>query len=180
MGAPRRSGRKRKAAVRYPGGKLKQQSRAERADQITAVARDARRRVHGVSKTAARQPEAGDLLGRLSLSGEITRRQFDAGRAYAALRRDYDKAMLARRLESAGDFHEAHGPDHRDGSDPQYRVWVQHTMSTYDRARRALAECSDPLAAMVLDGVVLDGRQMWRFIGTLRIALNAVGRVFAR
>ena len=88
--------------------------------------------------------------------------------------------MLARRLGSAADFHGPRGPDHRDGSDPRYRAWVRGTLSAYDRTRRVLAECSDPLAAMVLDGVVIDGHQMWRFIGTLRIALNAVGRVLAR
>ncbi len=118
MSVPRRRGRRRKGAARHPGGKLKQRSRADRADKITAVGRDARRRVHGLSKTAAGRPEAGDMLGRLSLSGEITGKQFDAGRAYAILKRDYDRAMLARRLGSAADFHGPRGPDHRDGSDP--------------------------------------------------------------
>ncbi len=180
MSAPRGRGRRRKGAARHPGGKLKQRSSAERADEIMAVARDARRRVHGLSKTNARRAEGGDLLGRLSLSGEITRQQFDAGRGYASLKRDYDRAMLARRLVSAADLRGPGGPDHRDGSDPGYRAWVQGVLSAYDRTRRALAESPDPLAAMVLDGVVLDGRQMWRFIGTLRIALNAVGRVLSR
>jgi hypothetical protein len=85
--------------------------------------------------------------------------------------------MLAQRLVATGDPESGPSQDDSDGSDPGYRAWVKHTIIRHDRVRRALAQCHDPLAATVLDGIVLENRQMWNFIGTLRLALNAVGRI---
>ena len=173
----RRRGRLRKGGGRDPSGKIRRMPRAERVDQIVKVAFDARQRVHGLTTSAAAQPRSGDLLGRLSLSGEINRGQYEAGLSYAQMRGDYDRAMLAQRLVEPGEPESRPGYDDRDGSAPGYRAWVEHTIKQHAKVRRALAECHDPLAATVLDGIVLEGRQMWNFIGTLRLALNAIGRV---
>lgn len=173
----RRRGRKRKEAARHPGGKIRQKSTASRAEETIATALEARRRVFGLSAAEARRPEAVDMLGRLALTGEISEAQLSAGRAYARLRRNYDRALLARRLASAADYDGPGGPDGRDGNEPGYRAWARRMVAAYDAVRRALLECSDPLATTVLDGIVLEERAMWRHVGTLRIALNAVGRV---
>jgi len=140
-----------------------------------SVALNARRRVHGLTRADAGQPRSGDLLGRLSLSGEINREQYEAGLRYVELRQDYDRAMLAQRLVVPGDPLSGPGHDDRDGTDPAYRAWIRHTSARHAQVRRALRECHDPLAQMVLDGIVLEHREMWNFIGTLRLALNAVG-----
>jgi hypothetical protein len=85
MTATRRRGRLRKAAARYPSGKIRPRPHAEHADQMVSVALSARRRVFGLSRGAAAQPRSGDHLGRLSLTGEISRSQLEAGRAYAQM-----------------------------------------------------------------------------------------------
>lgn len=176
----RRSGRRRKAGQRHPGGKLRQATQAERREDVTSVARKARRRVYGLRMADAGRAEAGDMLGRLFLTGEITEAQHSAGRAYAAVRTDYDKAMGARRLRSATDPGAAAAGTPREADDPDHVAWVARRRRAYDGVRAALQATGDPLAGAVLDAVVLEERQMWNHVGTLRIALNAVGRVLGQ
>ena len=178
-GAPRRRGRKRRLATRHPGGQVKRRSAAEKARDTMAVAHDARRRVFGLSTAAAARQEAVDMLGRLAISGEITPVQLTAGRAYEAMRRDYDRAMLARRTLSASDYEGVGGSGAASQDDRAYAAWVKRCIDRYDMVRAALTGCADPMAQIVLDGVALEGREMWDFVGTLRIALNAAGRVLA-
>ena len=133
--------------------------------------------VDSLSRAQANQPRAGDMLGRLFMTGEINRDQHEAGVLYAQHRVDYDRAMLAQRLVTAGDPLDRGGYDARDGTDPDYRTFVRRVVARHARVRQALGACHDPLAGMVLDAVVLEEREMWNFVGTLRLALNAVGRV---
>jgi len=174
----RRRGRKRKAGARFPGGKMRPRPTGERVEDIVAVARDARRRVFGLSTTDALRPEAGEVAGRLCLSGEITRAQYEAALAYEAMRRNYNRALGARRVVSSSQILDPLGgaaPAMRDEAVDEARV--RKAIDVHDRVRAALNACSEPLAQMVLDAVVLEGRTMWSHIGTLRVGLNAVGRV---
>jgi hypothetical protein len=116
------------------------------------------------------------MLGRLLLGREITRVQYDAATAYARLRADYNRTTLARPLPSPGDFDRQPGHDDSDGAAPQYQAWCNRVTMDYRRARRALMECPDAMAQVVLDGI-LDDAPMWHFVGTLRIACNALARL---
>lgn len=75
-------GRKRKFVERYPSGQVVHKERApeETAAQITATVIAYRERHLGEKlKSRATDPMAGYELGRLCLTGMITRRQHDAG-----------------------------------------------------------------------------------------------------
>ncbi len=175
----RRRGRPRKPGGRHPNGQLKRRSAKAQRDDITAVARRARQNVFGLSAVDAARAEAGDMLGRLAISGEITPRQLAAGRAYEQLRRDLDRALQARHVRSSSDYNLGGGYRAPDTDETGHAEWVARVKRRYTVARSALLMCSDPMAAAVVDGVVVEGREMWNFVGTLRIGLNALDRVIS-
>lgn len=75
-------GRKRKMAMRYPSGQIVHQERVPSETQAQAMATVIayrERQLGGEHKDHARDPMAGYELGRLCLTGMITRRQHDAG-----------------------------------------------------------------------------------------------------
>ncbi|MEH6726377.1 MAG: hypothetical protein V7703_09470 [Hyphomicrobiales bacterium] len=73
----KRAGRKRIVNIkRQPNG---QRSRAGQADRTRSVALEARKRMHGASKTNAARPEWGFALGRAMLKGELSQLQFQSG-----------------------------------------------------------------------------------------------------
>lgn len=57
------------------------------------VAKEARMRIHGVSKEDASQPEAGTVIGRMKLSGELSRAQYEGLLRYTMTRERYMIAM---------------------------------------------------------------------------------------
>ena len=175
----KRAGRKRKLTVRYPNGRGVAKPLHARVDAMLEVVLEARQRVFGLSPEHASQVEAVDALGRLRLLGNdngISESQYEAGKVYAATREDYHRVMLARPVPSAGDLERQPGFDGSDGSSPGYVDWCQEVEADYKTMRRALLECGDALASMVVDGII-DGVAMFDFVGTLRVALNALARV---
>lgn len=56
------------------------------------VAKDARMRLHGVSKEDCAQPEAGTVIGRMKLSGALSKAQYDSLVRYSMTR---ERHMLA-------------------------------------------------------------------------------------
>lgn len=174
-----KGGRPRKQGPRHPAGKIVQPTASEKKDNAVAVAQKARQRLHGLSKADAALPEAGDVLGRLYLTQEISRTQFEAGQEYARIVADYDKALLAPRQRSASNFDGPAGYDDSDGKDASYQAWVKRAKQRYDEARSAVLLCGEPLAHAVLRGVI-DGYEMPNHVGELRIALNALSRVVHR
>ena len=167
-------GRKRKPNVRrYPTGQIVQPQARETAEAARSTVIEARQRVFGLNETKAAEPDAVDILGRMYLAGEISQRQKQAGDRYVEIRRDYRKAILARRMPSGGNLERLHGHDDSDGTDQAYVAWCERSIAVYDHLRRALMDCGEPLAITVLDGVI-DEQPLWDFVGTLRLALNAI------
>lgn len=69
-------------------------SRAANANEAPdKVAREARMRLHGISKEDASQPEAGTVIGRMKLSGELSRAQYEGLTRYSMTRERYMLAM---------------------------------------------------------------------------------------
>ncbi|MBX5131620.1 hypothetical protein HJB80_02795 [Rhizobium lentis] len=69
-------------------------SRAANANEPPdKVAKEARMRLHGVSKEDASQPEAGTVIGRMKLSGELSKAQYDGLIRYSMTRERYMIAM---------------------------------------------------------------------------------------
>lgn len=82
----RKGGRPRKQGVaRTQSGAISRsaEARAERVQEVVAVALDARMRHTGLPRAKASDPMAGSALGLLLLDKRITREQYEAGVAYA-------------------------------------------------------------------------------------------------
>lgn len=178
-------GRKRKDARRLRNGRIAnpttRNERRDKADQ-TKVVKEARSRVHGVPKILAGSQDAGDCLGRLCLMGRadgISGLQRDAGRLYEAIVRDWQAAILARRVMSGSDLERTGGHDNSDGASPAEIERYETVKGRYVRARRCLLLAPDHNTQMVIDAVVLDDRPMWGHLGTLRVALNAIAHEFS-
>jgi hypothetical protein len=173
-------GRKRKHHVsRHPDGRPIQKSQYTLEQEARSVALEARQRVFGLNRTDADRQEAGSPLGRLLLSGDISRRQFDAAFAYEAARAEYLDALMVKPLRSSGNHDHSGGHDSSEGNEPDYVRWSSRAVKRYQAMRRRILTCGEPMAQMVLDGC-LEGRDMLTTrgnLGTLRMALNAVARV---
>lgn len=97
----RTAGRKRKAGPREPNGRLsrrtddKQAQRSIDEQSAMQVGKDARVRQFGVSPADAATELAGTVPGRLLLTGEITRSQYDASVAWGTAHVRYLRAIDA-------------------------------------------------------------------------------------
>lgn len=179
-------GRPRKNAKRHPGGEVKRPGKRARAmgkaEDMTRIAAEARERVFGVPTAYSRIPDAGSVLGRLCLLGSrdgISAQQRDAGKLYEEIVRDWNAAILARRVMSGSDLERTGGHDSSDGTEPDYVAKYERAKGRYVRARRALLLSHDAMAQMVIDAVVLDDIPMDCHVGTLRVALNALAHEFS-
>jgi len=180
-------GRKRKAGNRYPCGKLK---RAETSREAMQTALDARQRHYGVTARQARDERLGTALGRLAFREEISEAQYQAGLAFADLYRRHNLAIglplpgpssVAGILINEGIF----------GSAPSEPV-----LEALDNLRRRFEAATGALDDCDRDNRFLPGRRptqlvyrivcadedatLWpqADIGNLRVALNALIRVF--
>lgn len=110
---------------------------------------DYRKRVYGRSDVDAEQPQAESELGRLCQDGELwphkspeRRRQNDllreAGEFYLKVRTAAQKAVLVRKVQSAGNLERVNGFDASDGTDPDYVESCNRAIKTNDELRRAI------------------------------------------
>ena len=155
---------------------LKLRGEAAVADNIS-VALEARMRQRGISRKAALDQKNGSELGRLLNSEEISTRQYDAANKWEKLDRKYKTLIDARRLaaRSGIDF-ERHGsgtdPDDPEQIDRYLRIKERH-----NAARRAILE-SGPFGHMAIQLVIDADKPAKTLIGDLRLALNALVRIF--
>ena len=180
-------GRKRKAGARYPSGKL---TRAETEREAMATALDARRRHFGISAKAARDERLGSALGRLAFKKTISEVQYQAGLHFAELHLRHAKALglpqLAPQSLSALLIHESvFGAQ-------AYELTIESIASLkrrYSEATAALDECDREQRFspgrrptwLVHRLICLDDdidEKISADIGNLRVALNALVRVF--
>lgn len=180
-------GRKRKPGKRYPCGKRKRQ---ETEKDAMSVAIDARRRHFGVTAKQAKDERLGTALGRLAFRELISETQYQAGLAFGQLYRDHHATVglpspsprsMAGLLINEGIF----------GASPSEPV-----LEVIDKLKRRLAAATDALDACDREHRVSAGRRptllVYRVIcsdedamhwpeediGNLRVALNALVRVF--
>lgn len=173
-----RRNRKRKTTHREPNGRLQRPPRGESADEVRSVAVEARQRVYGLSEPDAKTVDGGDIIGHLYLSKQITRLQLQACRKFEEVMRDLQWAVLIRPEKSPSDLNRSGGHDSSDGTDPEYVAKVDRAKGRYHRALRAVISTYDSMAWMAILGWVMDGKEMWSQIGSLRIAANAVAHEF--
>ncbi len=183
-----RTGRKRKPGLRYPCGKLK---REETEREAMATALGARQRHYGVTTAQARDPRLGSSLGRLNLQALISDPQYDAGVKFAQLHqahhaiiglpapnpRSVTAIMIAAGLVAGITTTEA--PEDT----------IENLRKRFDAATDALDQCDrdhrmvrgrNP--SLLLYRVVCadEDTTLWPEcdLGNLRVALNALARIF--
>jgi hypothetical protein len=153
----------------------------ERAENVVSVASEARQRRYRISPIEALQPEWGTALGRMCKAGLISKPQLEAGDAYRRMRRDYDEVMGAKRLGSGSDIDRGLGG--YDGSDGTDEAWVKRdrrARSEHAQCFMALLATCDLYAVAAIERAVIDDHEIRPgspMLGSLRLALNAVGKV---
>ena len=180
-------GRKRKAGARYPSGKL---TRAETEREAMATAIDARRRHFGINAKAARDERLGCALGRLAFKRVISEAQYQAGLHFAELHSRHAKALglpqptpqsLSALLIGESIFGSLSG---------ELSIEIINGLKRrYGEATKALDECDREQRLsqgrrptwLIYHLICLDedlDEKMGEDIGNLRVALNALVRVF--
>ncbi len=180
-------GRKRKPGKRYPCGK---RTRQELEKDAMSVALDARRRHFGVTAKQAKDERLGTALGRLAFRELISETQYQAGLAFGQLYRDHHATVglpspnprsVAGLLINEGIF----------GASPSEPV-----LEVIEKLKRRFRAATDALDACDREYRMSRGRRptllVYRVIcsdedamhwpeediGNLRVALNALVRVF--
>ena len=180
-------GRKRKPGKRYPCGK---RVREETEREAMSTVLEARKRHYGVSIQQARDERLGTALGRLAFRGLISDLQYQAGLAFAELYQQHNVTVglpmpspssVTGLLVNEGIF----------GSSPSEPVLevIDNVKRRYAEATAALADChreqrlspGRPPTFVVYRMICADEDVQHRDaddIGNLRVALNALVRVF--
>lgn len=183
-----RRGRKRKAGVREPNGRLSRKrenvtarlraanDREER--EILSVGLDARARVHGVDPKHARDQMAGSAVGRLCLAGSLSRQQYDAAMTWLEERADYLRAVSPAQGSEprALDPNAAHGASHYEDA-----AAAQRAVARYRAACRAVQDKQNEVRLNAhlngaLDTIIVRDVLIHNLVGDLRIALNALAK----
>ena len=167
-------GRKRKPGARYENGAL---THAARKDDVMSAALWARQRLYGATPQQAKQREMGSAIGRALIHKNLSQAQFDALERYDECRTNYSIALSYKRTRSASDFSGAVGFDAREGTDEEYVRWCEKSIAKYKAIRRAILTCEDSMGHMAVQTWVDEDREIWRLLGALRVAANAIARV---
>ena len=149
-------------------------NRGETEVEVQSTAISARMVHCGIPYNVAKKQDSGSAVGRLYLNQEITQIQLDAANRWRQLSYNNKIAIGAKQQRSCCDV----GPfgSSTETTDRQVERETRW-MSEYKAARRAAFHAT-PLADMILQGIIDDDKDMPRFVGDLRLALNAIHNMF--
>jgi len=180
-------GRKRKPGKRYPCGK---RMREETEREAMSTVLEARKRHYGVSGNEAHDERLGTALGRLAFKGLISDLQYQAGVAFADLYR-WHNVTVGLPMPSPSSVTGLLIKEGIFGASPSEPVLevIDKVKRRYGDATAALADCDReqrlspgrPPTFVVYRMICADeDGQHWDAddIGNLRVALNALVRVF--
>ena len=183
-----RAGRKRKPGLRYPCGKLKREE-TEREAMATALA--ARQRHYGVTAKQARDERLGSALGRLSFFQMISAQQYDAGVMFGKLYQAHHAIMglptpepqsVTAIMIAAGLVEGVVTTEAPDETIEKLRKRFGDATDAVDRCDREHRMAAGRRPSLALYRVVCadEDTALWPEcdIGNLRVALNALTRVF--
>jgi hypothetical protein len=183
-----RAGRKRKPGLRYPCGKLKREE-TEREAMATALA--ARQRHYGVSAKQARDARLGSSLGRLNLQLLISDPQYDAGVKFAQLHQAHHAivGLPAPNPKSVTAIMIAAGLVAGVTTTEAAEDTIENLRKRFNVATDALDQCDRDhrmargrKPSLLLYRVVCtdEDTTLWPEcdLGNLRVALNALARIF--
>jgi hypothetical protein len=183
-----RAGRKRKPGLRYPCGKLK---REETEREAMATALGARQRHYGLTAKQARDERLGSSLGRLSFFQLISVQQYDAGVRFGKLYQAHHAVMGLPTPEpqSITAIMIAAGLVEGVVTTEAPEETIENLRKHFNAATNALDQCDREhrMAAGRKPSLLLyravcadEDTTLWneRDLGKLRVALNALARVF--
>lgn len=162
-------------ADRHPSGQVVRKTEAQRIKETMAVVVNARMLHHDLTEAQAKKGDAGTVLGRLLITGEISYRQHEAGKLYADFAADGRRALGVNGIPSGSDIQRVRSYDGSDGSDAEYIKRCRAAIERYQRCRRVLLTAGQ-FASMVVDAVVCDDVPMPDHVGDLREGLNALAQ----
>lgn len=184
-------GHKRKAGKREPNGRLSRRGDdvlTRRRDALDREERDmistgtvARERVFGVKPEHSRDQLAGSVVGRLCLTEQISRTQYDAAVCYLEAWHANLIAIQAATppYPNAIDLNATKGRASR----PENVARAQRSVQAWRAARNAVQERQNELRGAgnlfgALDHCVLRDHDHPHLVGSLREALNALARFY--
>lgn len=142
-----------------------------------------------LSVEEARKPHVAIVLDRwLKRSDELRRQdrhedafvtaeQVGAAKRFAELTERYKAVIGARAQRSASDFDRVGGYDNTDPFDGRQAARDRATEQDYQLARRAVLE-SGPFSMFAFEAIVIENRELPRSVGDLRLACNALVRLW--
>lgn len=180
-----RRGPKRKSGKRTASGRLSQKpadvvarlteahDREER--EMLSTGLDARIRVFGIDPNHSRDQMAGSVVGRLTLSGELSRQQYDAAQSWLTDLRNYRQVIAAPKGMGAVDLNAVRG----DSTDIERVAWYRRCCDRMEAARKAIQTEQDILRLKAnlwaaLDLMLDSDLMLPHLVGDLRHALNAL------
>lgn len=139
---------------------------------------EARQRLYGLGAKDLLDADAGSFIGRLRITGEITRQQCEAAKEYLRVYTDMQHAVAGPKPSGAVDLNATKGLP----GPENVRKSVQ-AMSAWKAARNALQDRQDQLrggASLIaaLDYCVLRDEEHFHMLGWLREGLNALAKEF--
>ena len=182
-------GRRLKPGKREPNGRLSRRAADRTARMLDGLAREerdalavgleARQRVHGVPARNSRDQMAGSYIGRLCISGEISRVQYDAAMQWLADGEDYSRVRRSPRPPGAVDLNRIHGGS-TDGEDVAF---ARRAVERYEAAVAAVQERqlelrNTAVLFAALSHIVGRDLELPHMVGDCREALNALARVY--
>lgn len=173
---PERAARRREVVVVPADGAAPPATSAGHpATPIERLVAEAHERVLLLSRKSGRGVAQEQVLGRLAATGEISRRQHEAGARYAAIVREHD-LLLGRNVSQGAMTTEYDGDAEREAVAARARY--RAAMARYDRCRAALRDAGreDRMAAAVVDAVAVNNWELPELTPALRIGLNHLAR----
>lgn len=179
-------GPKRAAGKREPNGRLSRDESERKEREIAAidaeaweamhVAIQARVRVYGVPLDRAKGQNAGSFVGRLKDERHLSDAQFDAAQTYMSERLSYLRAISAPPEMDAVDLNRVKGRASGLNIERDQRAVARYeaTLKAIQAAQNVLGNTATLFAA--LDLCVVRDMQMYRLLGDLRLALNALAK----
>ena len=141
------------------------------------VGLSARVRIWGIDPKMSRSQMAGSVVGRLCLTGELSREQYDAAQSWLSDLRNWRQAIAAPRGMGAVDLNAIRG----DSTEVESEVWYRRCRDRMASARAAIQQEQNALRLRAnlwapLDLMVGEDRSVMTMVGDLRLALNALAR----
>jgi len=184
-----RSSHRRKSGKREPNGQLSRKPSDRMARALDGLDREqqdaisvgiaARQRVHGVAPHESRDQRAGSYAGRLCMSGELTRVQYDALMTWLEDNANYAIATCAPRQPGAVDLNRTQGSSGDYENVARNKIWV----ARYEAAMHAVQAKQIEIRGAgnlhaALYEIMLRDHELPHLVGDLRVAANALSRQY--